>query len=153
PSYMSYMMSVLGVSAAVFSFIVPGLSDRIGRKPVMIVFSFIGVLAPLAALYYPGPLLVLGALIFIGWSASGVFPLFMATIPTETVPRRYMATALGLVVGAGELLGGVAMPLGAGKVADDWHSLSAPLYIEAGCALVGAVLALFLRETAPRVAR
>jgi MFS family permease len=64
----SYLMSLLGISAAVFAFVVPGLSDKLGRKPVVIVFSLIGVLYPLAVLYYTGSPVLLGAIIFIGWS-------------------------------------------------------------------------------------
>jgi MFS family permease len=145
---MSLLMSVLGVSAALFGFIVPGISDKVGRKPVMIAFSLIGVLTPVAVLFYTGPLPVLAALIFIGWSASGVFPLFMGTIPSETIPARYIATSLGLVMGLGELIGGVLTPVGAGWAADH-YGLQAPIYIEAACALIATVLALFLRETAP----
>ena len=147
-SDMSLLMGVLGISAALFGFIVPGISDRIGRKPVMIGFSLIGLLTPLAVLYYTGPLTVLAVLIFIGWSASGVFPLFMGTIPSETIPARYIATSLGLVMGLGELLGGVLTPIGAGWAADR-YGLRAPVYIEAACALIATVLALFLQETAP----
>jgi len=147
-SDMSLLMSVLGVSAALFGFIVPGISDKIGRKPVMIGFCLIGVLTPISLLYYTGPLTVLAALIFIGWSASGVFPLFMGTIPSETIPARYIATSLGLVMGLGELIGGVLTPVGAGWAADN-YGLQAPVYIEAACALIATVLALFLRETAP----
>jgi MFS family permease len=147
-SDMSLLMSVLGVSAALFGFIVPGISDKIGRKPVMIAFCFVGLLTPLAVLYYSGPLTVLAVLIFIGWSASGVFPLFMGTIPSETIPARYIATSLGLVMGLGELIGGVLTPVGAGWAADR-YGLRAPIYIEAACALIATVLALFLQETAP----
>jgi MFS family permease len=43
---MSYLMSVLGLSAAFFSFVVPALSDRFGRRPVIVIFSFIGLLVP-----------------------------------------------------------------------------------------------------------
>jgi ACS family hexuronate transporter-like MFS transporter len=145
---MSLLMGVLGISAALFGFIVPGISDHVGRKPVMIGFCFIGLITPLAVLYYSGPLTVLALLIFIGWSASGVFPLFMGTIPSETIPARYIATSLGLVMGLGELLGGVLTPIGAGWAADH-YGLRAPVYIEAGCALIATVLALFLQETAP----
>jgi MFS family permease len=148
PEDMGKLMSVLGVSAALFGFLVPALSDRIGRKPVMVGFSLIGVLCPLAALYYSGSLVALGTLIFIGWSASGVFPLFMATIPSETIPARYIATSLGIVMGLGELIGGVATPSIAGWAAD-LYGLQAPILIEAGCAVVATVLALFLVETAP----
>jgi MFS family permease len=150
---MSLLMSVLGLSAAFFSFVVPGLSDRFGRRPVIVAFNLIGLLAPLAALYFDGSLYALAALIFIGWSASGTFPLFMGTIPSETIPARYVATSLGLVMGLGEILGGVSAPWAAGWAADR-YGLRAPIMIEAGCAIVGALLALFLKETAPaRLAR
>ena len=150
---MSLLMSVLGLSAAFFSFVVPGLSDRFGRRPVIVAFNLIGLLVPLAALYFDGSLYVLAALIFIGWAASGTFPLFMGTIPSETIPTRYVATSLGLVMGLGEILGGVSAPWAAGWAADR-YGLRAPIMIEAGCAILGTLLALFLRETAPaRLAR
>jgi MFS family permease len=145
---MSYLMSVLGLSAAFFSFIVPALSDRFGRRPIIVIFNFLGLLVPLAALHFQGSLFVLGALIFFGWSASGTFPLFMGTVPSETIPARYVATALGMVVGLGEILGGVGAPAISGRAADH-YGLQAPLIIMAFCAIVGTVLALFLRETAP----
>jgi len=145
---MSVLMSVLGLSAAFFSFVVPALSDRFGRRPVIVIFNFIGLLVPLAALYFQGSLFVLGALIFVGWSASGTFPLFMGTVPSETIPARYVATSLGIVVGLGEILGGVSAPAIAGRAADQ-YGLQAPIAIMAVCAIIGTVLALFLRETAP----
>ncbi len=145
---MSILMSVLGLSAAFFSFVVPALSDRLGRRPVIVFFNFVGLLVPLAALYFQGSLLMLGMLIFIGWSASGTFPLFMGTVPSETIPARYVATSLGMVVGLGEILGGVSAPAIAGRAADH-YGLQAPVVIMAVCAIVGTVLALFLSETAP----
>jgi MFS family permease len=147
-SAMSALMSVLGISAAVFSFIVPGLSDRIGRKPVMIAFSALGALVPIAVLHYDGPLAILGLLVFVGWSASGVFPLFMATVPAETISIRHVATATGIVVGIGEVTGGFLSPTLAGRAADV-YGLQAPMLIMIGCTVVAAFLALFLRETAP----
>jgi hypothetical protein len=53
-----------------------------------------------------------------------------------------------MVVGLGEILGGVIAPAISGRAAD-LYGLQSPLIIMAGCAMVGAVLALFLRETAP----
>jgi MFS family permease len=150
--HMSVLMSVLGLSAAFFSFVVPALSDRFGRRPVIVIFNFIGLLVPLAALLFQGSLFMLGMLIFIGWSASGTFPLFMGTVPSETIPARYVATSLGMVVGLGEILGGVSAPAIAGRAADH-YGLQAPVMIMAVCAIVGTVLALFLRETAPIRAR
>jgi MFS family permease len=148
PGQMSWLMSVLGLSAAFFSFVVPGLSDRLGRRPVVIAFNFVGLLVPLAALYYQGSAYALAALVFLGWSASGTFPLFMGTIPSETIPARYVATALGLVMGTGEVLGGVGGPAIAGWAADHYGQ-GIPMLMQAGCALIGTLLALFLSETAP----
>ena len=147
-SVTSYLMSLLGISAMVFAFIVPGLSDRIGRKPVVIVFNAIGMIVPLAALYFDGSPWLLGALVFVGWAASGTFPIFMATIPSETIPIRLLATAIGVVIGVGEILGGVSAPTLAGHAAD-LHGMQWPMYIMAGCAAAGAFFAIFLRETAP----
>jgi MFS family permease len=148
PGAMSVLMSLLGLSAAFFSFVVPRLSDRLGRRPVVVGFNLLGLLVPLAALYCDRSLYLLGALIFLGWSASGTFPLFMGTIPSETIPARYVATSLGLTVGIGEILGGVSGPAVAGWAADR-YGLTAPMLMQAGCALVGALLGLALRETAP----
>ena len=148
PAEMSVLMSVLGLSAAFFSFVVPGLSDRFGRRPIVILFNLVGLIVPFAALYFHGSVYTLALLIFVGWSASGTFPLFMGTIPSETIPARYVATALGMVMGLGEVLGGVSSPAIAGWAADH-YGLRIPLLMEAGCALIGTLLALFLTETAP----
>jgi MFS family permease len=145
----SYLVGALGISAAVFAFIVPGLSDRLGRKPVMIVFMFIGIFYPLAALYYQGSSWMLALLVFLGWSASGTFPLFMATIPSETIPSRYVATTLGLVMGLGELIGGGLVPWLAGRAADHYNNLAVTMWIASGLAAVATVLTFFLVETAP----
>jgi MFS family permease len=145
----SWLVGALGISAAVFAFIVPGLSDRLGRKPVMIVFTFIGIFYPIAALYYQGSSWMLALLVFLGWSASGTFPLFMATIPSETLPSRYVATTLGLVMGLGELIGGGLVPWLAGRAADHYNNLAVTMWIASGLGVIATVLTLFLVETAP----
>jgi MFS family permease len=125
---MSYVIAPMGIATMVCGFLVPGLSDRIGRKPVMIIFSFIGMVTPLAALYFNGPLWMLSVLLLIGWTASGSFALFMGVIPGETVPRTLAASSMGMVVGIGEAIGGVGAPSFAGWVADQ-SSLAGPMYV------------------------
>jgi len=147
---MSWLMATLGISAALGSFIVPWISDTIGRKPILIGLSFLGAILPLGALYLDGTIWMLAMIFFFGWALNGVFPLFMATIPSETVDPRLTATMTGLVMGIGEVLGGVLSPFVAGAAADAF-GLTAPLWIMLGlCIAVGAG-ALGLRETAPRV--
>ena len=147
---MSWLMATLGISAALGSFIVPWISDTIGRKPILIGLSLPGAILPLGALYLDGTIWMLAMIFFFGWALNGVFPLFMATIPSETVDPRLTATMTGLVMGIGEVLGGVLSPFVAGAAADAF-GLTAPLWIMLGlCIAVGAG-ALGLRETAPRV--
>ena len=149
PGDMSILMAVLGVSSGLFgAFIGPGLSDRLGRKPVVIGFSLVGGIAPLALLNFNGSFVLLNILCFLGWSASGAFVLVMATIPAESIPPRYIASVVGLTQGVGEIAGGMLAPLLAGRMADRFN-LAAPLVLMAACAITASVLACLLKETAP----
>jgi ACS family hexuronate transporter-like MFS transporter len=143
------LIGALGLSAIVSSFLIPGLSDRFGRRPVMILTPLVGVVLPLAAMYFHGSTWMLGALFMIGWLPLGCFPLFMATIPSEAVEPRQMATALGVVMGLGEILGGVFGPYGAGLAADA-AGLSVTLWIMLALVVASSALALLLKESAPK---
>ena len=141
-----WLMGVLGVSATLGSFAVPALSDRIGRRPVMIAVPFIGLLLPLGAIYAPSSFLVLAPLFFLGWGINSIFSLFMATIPSESLPLRYVATAAGVVMGIGEIIGGVGSPFIAGWAADV-AGLDAVMWILAAITLAAGLTALGLVET------
>jgi predicted MFS family arabinose efflux permease len=147
---MSWLMGALGISATVGAFVVSALSDRIGRRPLMIATPFVAVILPLAAMYFQGSAWALAGIFFVGWSVNGIFPLFMATVPAESVDPRHTATVLGICMGTGEIFGGVLAPFVAGFAADR-AGLAAPLLMMVGLALCGGLLALGLRETAPRV--
>ena len=47
-------MAVLGISSAISAFVLAGLSDRWGRKPVFLVSCLIGAILPLGALLWSG---------------------------------------------------------------------------------------------------
>ena len=147
---MSWLMGILGIAATLYSFIIPGLSDRVGRRPVMIVVPVLAFILPLGALFYSGPIWGLAAMFFVGWSFTGIMPLFMATVPSESVAAAHIGGALGLCMGGSEILGGVLAPFTGGYAADR-IGLEAPLWGLLAFALLGAVAALGLRETAPAV--
>lgn len=147
---MSWIMSSFGLASIAIAFIVPGLSDRLGRKPVAVVAGLLGVFIPLGALLIGGQSVWPYYLAFAAGAAiSGVFPLAMATIPSEIVPPGLTATALSLTMGTSEIIGGVFAPSLAGRAADVW-GLSAPLWIVFWLAVAVGVTAMMLRETAPR---
>jgi sugar phosphate permease len=117
----------------------------------MIGFTLVAAICPVAVVYVPNPVL-LGAIVVLSYTGLGCFTLFMATIPAETVPRGALATALGLVMGVGELAGGFVAPVIAGWASDVW-GLRAAMFIAAGGAVVVVALSFGLRETAPSVLR
>ena len=147
-STMSWLMGTLGISATIGSFVVSGISDRIGRRPVMIAMPFLALLLPFSVLYYGGSPAILAAIFFVGWGVVGIFPLFMATVPSESVDPRYTATALGLAMGSCEILGGVFGPPIAGAL-NDAFGMTAFLWVMVVLAAASGIIAMGLRETAP----
>lgn len=146
---MSYVMSAVGAAGVVSALVVPALSDRFGRKSIITLFVLASITAPLAPIYFGTSLLLLISLVFVGCLVLGTVPLFMATVPLESVPARDAAAATGLVMGLGQTIGGFSGPAIGGMLADQW-GLSVPLWIAAGVTVVGAMVCTCLRETAPR---
>jgi MFS transporter, ACS family, hexuronate transporter len=150
PTTMSWVMGSLGIAAAIYSIVISGLSDMIGRRPVLIVLPFLSVLGPLGAMYFTGSAAVLAAIFFVGWMVNGVFPIFMATIPSETFRPVHHATVLGLAMGSCEVLGGVFGPVVAGAL-NDALGPDSFLWLMIGLAIVSGFVAMGLKETAPAV--
>ena len=150
PDVTKWLMATLGISAGIGSFAVAALSDRIGRKPAIVGFSFLGVILPLGAMYFTGSPWLLALMFFFGWALNGVFPLFMATIPSESVDPRLTASLTGIVMGIGEVLGGVLSPSIAGALSDS-HGRSAVMWLMLGLTIAAGIVGMGLRETAPRV--
>jgi MFS family permease len=152
PDVAGQVVAPMGIATMICGFLVPAISDRIGRKPTMTIFTFIGLVTPIAALHFNGPQWTLSLLLLIGWTASGSFALFMGVIPSETVPRTLAASSMGLVVAAGEIVGGVLSPTISGWFADK-TSVVAHMEVMMVCALGGGILSFLLRETAPAKVR
>jgi MFS family permease len=145
---MSKVMSAFGLGGLIWGVVVPALSDKFGRKRVVITFYLLSALMPLSVIYFGKNSVSLSALVLFGTSISGCFPIVLATIPSETIPRQYIAQTMGLIGGIGELMGGFVAPAVAGRSADQF-GLDAPFLIAAGAALFGGLTAFLLYETAP----
>jgi len=149
PTQMSALIAVLGCSSLLFSIALPALSDRIGRKRVLVFACGIGMLTPAAAYFYQGPVIWLVPLLFVGWAMAGTGSFFMGIIPSETVQSELLSRAMGSVIAMGVLLGGLTGPLIAGAFADRFGT-AAPLLVQGGCAALAMLTALALYETMPR---
>lgn len=149
PGTMSMVMAAFGLGTAVWGFVVPLISDRIGRKPTSIIFGLLSVMAPLSLLFLSSPVFMALA-VFIFAAGMGVGGMAMSVIPAESVPAIYAGLAVGLPTGIGELIGGFLNPLLTGIAADQF-GLPVALFVSCGGAVVATIFALFLKETAPRI--
>jgi ACS family hexuronate transporter-like MFS transporter len=144
---MSVVLASVGAAGAISAIVVPALSDRFGRKPILILLGLSGSIAPASALLLaPGPAMIL--MIFVGSFALGVFPLFMGVVPQESVPAPQGAQSTALVMAVGQIIGGFVGPALGGMEADA-YGLQAPLEMAICLAIIGGALAFFVKETAP----
>jgi fucose permease len=150
---MGLVLSSLGFGGAIGSLTLPLLSDRVGRKPVMLL-CVVGALAALMALASIGPDVpaLFGLMMLVSGFVLSLMVLTIGPVSAEAVPADLMSTASGLVVGVGEVLGGGIAPSLAGFGAKHFGigcALDLPI-LALGCGLVAVA---FLKETAPRRAR
>ena len=149
---MGKTMSLFGLAAIVWGIAIPALSDKFGRKPMVIIFFILSAFMPLIVIYSRASFVSLSAFVLIGASVLGCFPIVLATIPSETMPRQYIAQTMGLIMGMGELVGGFIAPTIAGWSADQF-GLHTPFLLAASAAISAGFIAFLLRETAPNSPR
>ena len=150
---MGFVTSAIGFGGALGQFGLLTLSDFIGRR-VATVLSFIIASVFLWLFIHSGanPTTLFGLLFVASMFNFGALAILAGPIPAEAAPAGLVATAAGLVIGAGEIFGGGVAPSIAGSIAQH-HGLQYTLYFALGGQLVGLLLSLFLRETAPRRTR
>jgi predicted MFS family arabinose efflux permease len=147
---MSYVMSAFGVGAILWGVLIPRLSDKYGRKPLVLIAAIMGMGAPLGILYGPASVPWLMLIAFLGWGGTGVNALMQSTIPAESGDPRFVSTIIGSNQLTGELIGATLGATLLGMVADKW-GLGPVMVICAACMGVCFVVSLFYRESAPLV--
>jgi MFS family permease len=145
----SRSVAILGFGGFFGQFGVPGISDKLGRKPTA-VLAFVGAAVTVWLFMSIGatPNSLFIVLFLISFFSLGNVALITGPISTEAAPAGLISSAIGLVVAAGEIFGGGIAPAIGGSIAKNLgieNILWMPLV---GVAL-GAVVSLFLKETAP----
>jgi sugar phosphate permease len=79
----------------------------------------------------------------------GLVALLTGPIATEGAPAGLVSSAIGIVVGAGEIFGGGVAPAIAGAVAKN-YGIQNILWLPLGGVVLGILVCMFLKETAPR---
>jgi MFS family permease len=148
---MGFVMSAFGIGGAFGMFVLPMLSDRVGRKPVLLLALLIELPLLLVLINTgpsPGTLFVL--ICAIACANAGAVVLTVGPLTAESVPHSLISTATGVVVGLGEIVGGGIAPALAGGLAQA-HGIQVILYIGTGGIVAGIFVALAMRETLPRM--
>jgi predicted MFS family arabinose efflux permease len=150
-----FLLGASGLGSFFLGFLLPSLSDRWGRKPLLLLMAAMSAVVPLAFLVpvlYVYPLL-LALIVLAANSGQAIASLVLVLVPTESVPAQFRATSIGLSTLAGEVMGATAAPILAGTLAQR-HGLAVTMWLAAAGSGLLFLVALFLRETrpAPRLA-
>lgn len=147
---MGFVMSGLGFGGFAGQIVVGWASDRLGRRVSLVLSFAVGCAAlMLVALGGLGAAGLFAALFVAAFACCGANALLAGPVAAESVPADVTSAAMGLAIGAGEIFGGGVAPAIGGYIAQ--HSgLVVALLVVAGVLAFGALLSLFLRETAPR---
>lgn len=144
---MSGVISAIGIGSAVGTVLLSWLSDRIGRKAVMLLSSAGACLSLLLlSRIGPAPALLFAALFAVHFFNNAAITMTVGPICAEAVPAGLMATASGVVIASGELLGGGLAPLAAGHFAARF-GIEHVLWLPIAALAVAFVLSLLLIET------
>lgn len=147
---MGFVASAVGFGGFIGCFALPGISDYVGRRPT----ALTGFFAAALLLYFfsnvgANPTVLFALLFCIAVFAIGLLSLLSGPVTIDAAPAGLIASAIGLVSGVGETVGGGIAPAAAGFVAQ--HFGLARVLDFALCSLViGGCAAVFLVETAPR---
>ncbi len=147
------VFSAVGIGGCIGQFAMPALSDFIGRK----ITTLASYLLAAISLYY---FTQLGAdntttlwivLFFASLFNFAALAILAGPVAAEAAPPGMLASMAGFVIFAGEFVGGGAAPMIAGRIASNpEYGLKGALYFAACGLVVGFIVALFLKETAPR---
>jgi MFS family permease len=146
------VFSAVGIGGCIGQFAMPALSDLIGRK-ISTLASYILAAVSLYFFTQAGPentttLWIL--LFFASLFNFAALAILAGPVAAEAAPPGMLASMAGFVIFAGEFIGGGIAPMIATRIAGGPHGLKGVLYFAASGLVVGFIVALFLKETAPR---
>jgi predicted MFS family arabinose efflux permease len=146
-----FLLGASGLGSFFLGFLLPSLSDRVGRKPVLLLMAVLSTVVPLAFLvpaFYVYPI-VLALIVFAANTGQGIASLILVLVPTESVPPQFRATSIGMATLVGEVMGATIAPTLAGGLAEK-YGLVVTMWLAAAGSAVVVFATLLLRETVTR---
>ena len=148
---MGFVVSAIGFGGFAGQWGIPAASDFVGRKAMALAGFLVGaVFLVLFMRAGAGNLPLLFMLLFISAGfAFGLLSLITGPIAAEAAPLGMIASTTGMIVAVGEIFGGGFAPAIAGSLAGK-YGIQSTLYMALAGLVVGIVVSLFFKETAPR---
>jgi predicted MFS family arabinose efflux permease len=151
PQDMGLVASAIGWGGCIGQFGMPTVSDFIGRKLATLgSYVLAAIFTYLFATTGAESLTVLFWLLFFAALFNfSALSILAGPVAAEAAPIGMVASVAGLVIGAGEVFGGGIAPIIAGRIAQA-TGIENVFSFAIGGLIVGFIIALFLKETAPR---
>lgn len=148
---MGFVVSAIGFGGFAGQWGIPAASDFVGRRTMALLGFLIGaVFLVLFMRTGADNLPMLFILLFISAGFSfGLLSLITGPMAAEAAPLGMIASTTGIIVAVGEIFGGGFAPAIAGSLAGK-YGIQSTLYMALGGLVVGVIVSLFFKETAPR---
>lgn len=153
PVQMGIVTSAIGFGGFVGQWGLPALSDYFGRRLMAIIGFLVGAGFLWLFIQTGADVPVLFGLLFASTAFSfGLLALITGPVATEAAPVGRISSTAGLIIGTGEIFGGGLALVVAGAVISA-YGIQSMLFLALGGLLVGGIVMVFLKETAPRLAK
>ncbi len=151
PQQMGFVFSAVGFGGALGQLAMPTISDFIGRKlATLLSYILAAVFTYLFSRAGADNLTTLFVLLFFASLFNfSALAILAGPVAAEAAPLGMVASVAGLVIGAGEVFGGGVAPIIAGQIAGS-SGIQNVFIFTISSLVLGFVIALFLKETAPR---
>ena len=151
----AFIASAIGFGGFLGQWLLSASSDIFGRRTMAIVGFGIGAVFLWLFMQLTaanGPMMLFGVLFVAAAFSFGLLSLITGPIASEAAPLGMIAGATGTIVAVGEIFGGGVAPGIGGWIAQN-YGIQNVLWLALGGLVVGVVVSLFYRETAPRFAK
>lgn len=106
------IFSAMGIGGCVSTILASSISDKFGRKPVLIACILLGFIG-LCGINFFGNNSISCMMFFflIGLCCPGIYPLITGILPSESVPPQLIATSTSCIPAIGDMVGSVLAPV------------------------------------------
>lgn len=147
---MGFVASAIGFGGFLGQFLVPAISDVLGRRLVSVLSFVLSAIFLWLFIRTGANMPLLFALLFVAsWANFGALALIAGPMAAEAAPLGLISSVAGIVIACGEIFGGGIAPSIAGGIAQH-YGIQYTLWFALLGQLMGIIVALFFKETAPR---